>query len=104
MRTYVAGPMTGIKDFNYPAFAAEAARLRALGHEVVSPAEVNHGLEHEGWHACMRRDIVALAACDAIQMLDGWMNSRGASLEHQIACALGLAVFYPAAALELEGV
>ena len=37
-RLYVAGPMTGLPDHNYPAFAEAAARLRAVGYEVESPA------------------------------------------------------------------
>ena len=38
-RVYIAGPMTGLPDFNYPAFNAAAAKLRALGLEVLNPAE-----------------------------------------------------------------
>ena len=41
MRIYVAGPMTGHPQLNFPAFHTEAARLRALGYEVVNPAELN---------------------------------------------------------------
>ena len=94
-RIYIAGPMTGIPAHNYPAFHAEAARLRALGHEVVSPAEINEGLEHEGWSACMRRDLVALASCETLQLLDGHIHSRGAQLEVSIAYALGMEVLMP---------
>lgn len=95
MRVYIAGPMTGIPALNYPAFHAETARLRALGHEVVSPAEINDGLEHEGWVACMRRDVVALTTCRALQLLSGWENSRGAQLELGIARALEMQVLMP---------
>ncbi len=91
-RVYVAGPMTGIPDHNYPAFRAEAARLRALGHEVVSPAEINAGMEGEGWIECMKRDIAALMTCDAIRLLPGWERSKGARLECRVAVDLGLTV------------
>jgi hypothetical protein len=38
---YLSGPMTGLPDYNHPAFRAEAKRLRALGYTVVNPAEIN---------------------------------------------------------------
>ena len=88
---YVAGPMTGLPDLNFPAFHAEAARLRELGYEVVNPAEINPD-KHLSWRECMKTDIAALVFCDAIQMLPGWQASKGATLEHHIAERLGLVI------------
>ena len=90
MRIYVAGPMTGYPDLNFPAFHAETARLRALGHEVINPAEINpdHTMP---WAECMRRDIAALVTCDTIVLLRGWQQSRGATLEQHIAERLSMA-------------
>jgi hypothetical protein len=96
-RIYIAGPMTGLPELNFPAFAAEAARLRAEGQEVVSPAELNEGLEHEGYEACLRRDIAQLVTCDAVQLLRGWESSRGARLEWMVAERCGLLVLMPRA-------
>jgi hypothetical protein len=39
--------------------------------------------------------------CDAIQLLPGWENSRGATLEHHIAVALGLQIILPFSELAL---
>jgi len=92
-RLYVAGPMTGIKNLNFPAFHAEAGRLRALGYEVVNPAEINSD-PNAKWADCMRADIPELLKCDGIALLPGWQLSRGASLEHRIATDLGMTVVY----------
>ena len=100
MKVYVAGPMTGIPDHNFPAFRRAAELLREQGHEVVNPAELDDPtLTHEQlaakpWADYMRRDIPLLLECDAIFMLPGWSNSKGASLELHIAQQLGMEVVH----------
>ncbi len=91
---YITGPMSGLPDLNFPAFHAEADRLRTHGWEVVNPAEINPD-KHMTWLECMRTDIAALVFCDAIQLLPGWQNSRGATLEHHIAERLGMQIYLP---------
>lgn len=90
-RIYLAGPMTGLPDLNFPAFHAAAARMRAQGLDVVNPAEINAD-PTTGWVECMRADIAELVKCDGIALLPGWSASRGATLEHHIASALGMLV------------
>lgn len=90
-RVYIAGPMTGYADLNFPAFHAEAKALRVAGLEVINPAEINVDPKM-GWSTCMRADIAQLVTCDRIHLLPGWSNSKGASLEHHIASTLGLLV------------
>jgi hypothetical protein len=93
MKLYLAGPMTGYENLNFPAFHAESARLRALGHEVVNPAEINSDPTAE-WATCMRADIAELVTCEGIALLPGWAASRGATLEHHIASTLGMTVIH----------
>ena len=93
MRIYVAGAMTGLPLLNYPAFHAAAAKLRGLGHEVQNPAE-NTPPSCGTWLGWMRLCVTQLAQCDAIYMLPGWERSKGAKVEHQLACGMGLAVLY----------
>lgn len=111
MRIYLAGPMTGIPHFNYPAFNAAAASLRGDGHTVFSPAE--HDFEMHGKdisnpegsaeqaerdHGFSRRDALKADLswiCDnaeAIALLPGWQRSTGAQTERALAVALGLKI------------
>ncbi len=100
-RIYIAGPMTGLKYLNFPAFFGVATAMRGQGYEVINPAELNR--DELDWHQCLRRDIAALVTCNAIYLLRGWENSRGATLEHHIAERLGLEViFQPALILETQ--
>lgn len=90
-RIYIAGPMTGLPDFNFPAFHEAAAKLRALGHEVQNPAE-NPEPPCKSWLAYMRMAIVQVASVDAVALLPGWEHSPGAKVEEQLALGLGLRV------------
>lgn len=87
-KVYIAGPMTGYPELNYPLFHSTAERLRAMGFEVVSPAELNPLTET--YRNAMKKDICALIECDHILLLDGWEKSKGASLERHIAEVLGI--------------
>lgn len=89
MKLYLAGPMTGHPDLNFPLFHAQAARLRAAGYEVVNPAELNAD-PTAGWLDCMRVDIAQLAFCDGLAYLPGWDRSRGATIEVNLFEGLGL--------------
>jgi hypothetical protein len=103
MKIYIAGPMTGIKDWNFPAFFKAEEELEALGYEVINPAHndgatVQEALQSAGspdspnkmWSWYMRRDLPHVLSVDAICLLPGWQNSKGASLEVHVAKAIGL--------------
>ena len=111
MKVYLAGPMTGIPHFNYPAFNSAAAWLRSEGHQVFNPAEHDtetfgkdisnpdgcaetaakeHGFDRR---AALKADLSWI--CDnaeAIALLPGWERSSGANAERALAAALGLQV------------
>lgn len=104
MRIYLAGPMRGFPEFNFPLFNQTAAQLRSEGHQVFNPAErdierhngvdISKGNEKgdvaqaEKDHGFNRRhamnddlNFICLEA-DAIALLPGWKASEGARLEH----------------------
>lgn len=111
LKVYCAGPMRGYYEFNFPAFKAAAARLRAEGHEVFSPAERDemYGFYPAGMKGTMEelatanfslREAIAedvnfiLLEADAIYLLKGWSKSSGANLELQAAKFVGLSVLF----------
>lgn len=93
MKLYIAGPMSGLPDFNYPAFFKAAEQLREAGYEVENPAE-NKPEGAASWLAFMRMSLVQISRVDGIALLPGWRDSNGAKLEEHIASALGLQVRY----------
>nr|WP_315242156.1 DUF4406 domain-containing protein [uncultured Albidiferax sp.] len=100
MKIYIAGPMTGLPGFNYPAFNAMADKLRQAGHEALNPAE-NPVPQPETWVGYMRSALAQLVTADAILLLPGWHLSKGARVELQVATALDLVVVPPEG--EFEG-
>lgn len=111
MKIYLAGPMRGYANFNFPAFDFAAGKLRTQGFEVFSPAERDreaYGTSIENNPtgdeskvanpACTINDCMA-ADCewicrqaDAIALLPGWEKSSGANAELALSRALGLTV------------
>jgi hypothetical protein len=94
---YIAGPMSGIDDYNIPTFAAVARRLRAETNcEIISPHELDSmdggivdGKATRTWADYLRRDLTVLARCNTIVTLPGWAGSRGARLEVHVMRELG---------------
>lgn len=115
MKIYIAGPMRGIPEFNFPAFYAAADMLKAQGHEVFNPAAKDnerHGTDiskgnitgdesiASAQHGFNLREALSIDLewickyADAIALLPGWEGSKGATAERATALALGLEVIY----------
>jgi len=92
-RIYISGPMTGREALNFPAFHAAADRFREAGWRVANPTENFGGRTNLPREVYLRADVSMLARCDAIALLAGWQESRGATLEAVLAAELGLRFF-----------
>lgn len=102
MKLYVAGPMSGYPEHNFPAFRRAAKILRDMGHEVTSPVEMDESSGFDAatapnveagsseWAKFLARDVIVIAAgVDAVVVIGGWEQSRGAALEVHVARELG---------------
>lgn len=112
---YIAGPMYGIEEYNYPAFMSAAKELRALGWRVFNPAEMDIAEDKEDYTAqtleeqklnathynarkFARRDLrvltdeLAAENGDMVVVLPGWMYSVGATAEVSVAKWVGLPI------------
>jgi nucleoside 2-deoxyribosyltransferase len=95
---YVAGPMTGLPEHNYPQFKRMATLLRERGFTVESPAErpdaqIDHDTDETEWHEWMHSALRQVLLCDMLVLLPGWEKSRGACAEVVIAHMLKMPVF-----------
>jgi hypothetical protein len=102
MKGYLAGPMRGYDQFNFPAFDAAAVILRRWGHEVVNPAErdrdagfdeTRNELADFDMRAAIMWDLDAICSSDCVWVLPGWQSSSGCAVELALARFLGIPIF-----------
>ena len=109
---YIAGPMRGYKDFNFPAFYAAERFLISRGHTAFNPARRDnemHGdimksesgslddIKGSGFciREAMRADMSWICdSADTIFMLDGWEDSPGATAERSLGICIGCDIMY----------
>lgn len=106
MRLYLAGPMRGHEFFNATAFFTAAGELRKKGYHVYNPHELDsltgfncltNTIDDLNLKSTIRIDIeFILEHSDALCMLPGWEESKGARAEKAVAEWAGIEVFsYP---------
>jgi hypothetical protein len=97
---YVSGPMSGLPEFNFPAFESAAARLRSWNYRVISPHDLGQ-VDAWSWADYLRRDLLVMLAAGpdlgGIATLPdgptmGRAPSKGLALETRVARELGIEV------------
>lgn len=91
-RIYIAGPMSGYEDHNFPAFNEAARQLSDAGYSVLNPAEETGVRPGWTWAQYLKHDLPLMLKCEGVATLDGWEGSRGALLEVHVASQLEMPV------------
>lgn len=106
MKLYLAGPMRGLPEWNFPTFRDAKKRLEEQGHHVFCPATMATAQGYGEGFSCepgtaeadshlrhvMQNDVTSLMHSEAIALLPGWESSRGATVEVALAQFLGLKI------------
>ena len=91
---YIAGPMSGRPENNYPAFRAMEQFLRSNGvRNIKNPVAIADGDMNRAYDYFIREGLKMVTQSNAMVMLDGWESSRGARLEFHTALVLGFPIF-----------
>jgi hypothetical protein len=97
MLVYVSGRYSGNVDENIAAAAEVAVQLWERGHAVLCPHLNTAHFEKfckATYEQYIAGDLDMISRCDAIVMLVGWEDSRGAVIERDYATDLGMPIYY----------
>lgn len=96
-KAYISGKMTGTEDYGREKFSKARQILMGKGYEVFSPSDIGY-VDGWDWSEYMRYDLAEMTKCDIVYMLDDWKDSKGATIEYEVAKGLGI----PVAHLDLK--
>ncbi len=112
-KIYIAGPMRGKPNYNFPAFMEADELLTLLGWITINPAQVDidkgfdpktpqDSLTPKDLEEFIVRDIHLVISADAVCLLDGWEDSKGVAVEIAVADYCNIPIFNLTGALEQE--
>lgn len=93
-KVYISSKMTGLPDFNFPAFYKKAMELRNMGFEVLNPAEIGDKYgKYLKTSFYRRKNLEMLLQADILFIFGDVENSKGVEFEKLIARELGLPIW-----------
>lgn len=92
---YISGPISGQEQNAKKSFLKAYHMLNREGYYAINPFDIGNQLNCKKWNEYMREDLKEMISrSNQIYMLDGWVHSKGARLEHDIAISLGFNIIY----------
>lgn len=81
MKIYIAGKITGLPNY-MELFQSKQTELESQGYTVVNPSKLDGILGQDFTHAEYMHICYSLIdICDAVYLLENWMDSKGACME-----------------------
>lgn len=94
-KVYISGKMSGRSVDEYTAhFNKAEAMLKEDGFKVMNPARWGWFLRHLPYRFALAFDLFMMCFCYRVYMLEGWVESNGANVEHKFAWATGMIITY----------
>ncbi len=95
-KIYISGRISGLTSNEYEnSFFSAQLQLLKMGYQyIVNPLFITRKIDKTDYSALMVCCIDFLFQCNAIYMIAGWENSRGARIEHNIAKEMGMEIIY----------
>jgi hypothetical protein len=90
-KVYIAGKISGMEEQAFELFVEAEVRLIKKGYEVINPMKLPH--KHDkSWTSYMKECLIELLQCDLIYTLPNWHESKGATIEMNLARELGIKI------------
>jgi len=91
---YICGPITGVQDDNITAFKVASKTVERLGYNSIIPHDIFNKIDTTSYtHSdYMRKCIRLMMSCDIVFTLTDWYESKGATIEVDLARKLDIPV------------
>ena len=97
-KIYICGPITGLPNGNKKAFLKAEKKLKKLNYKPINPrrlvGKTEGKLEKEYDYYALKKSLQLFLKTNIIYVLKGWVKSKGAVIEHNLALDMNYEIYY----------